>query len=291
MTICGTRSTVTATALDWDLLRVFLGVMRTTNLREAANALGLSHPTIRRRLNALEGELGLKLFERRADGMHATPEAAELLDVAEQMETLAHTFDRRARGQSPDFKGRIEISAPDVLVSELLMPTFAALIDKWPALHLHVAPSEQLADLARREADVAVRVVPHGSSPDGDLTGRRAATIYTAVYGEEHQWIGYFGDERDQGAIRSERFKDVPVACSMANTYAVWAACLEGLGLAELPCFLVEPTLSRRTAPEPWGDIWVLVHPDLRRSPRLKVVRDELVGALKKLQPRLRGRA
>ena len=209
------------------------GIMRTKNLRQAADALGLSHPTIRRRLNALESELGLRLFERRADGMHATPEAAELLDVAEQMETLAHTFDRRARGQSPDLKGRIEISAPDVLVSELLMPTFAALIDKWPDLHLHVAPSAQIADLARREADIAVRVVPHGSSPDDELTGRKAATIYTAVYGEDHQWIGYFGDERDQGWIKSERFEDTPVACSMANTYAVWAACLEGLGLAE----------------------------------------------------------
>jgi len=132
---------------------------------------------------------------------------------------------------------------------------------------------------------------PTVRAPDGDLTGRKAATIYTAVYGEEHQRIGYFGDERDQGALRSERFKNVPVACSMANTYAVWAACLEGLGLAELPWFLAEPALSRRTAPEPWGDIWVLVHPDPRRSPPLKVVRDELVDALKKLQPRLRGRA
>ncbi len=207
------------------------------------------------------------------------------------MKTLADTFGRRARGTAPELKGRIEISAPDVLVSELLMPSFAALIERWRDLHLHIAPSEQLADLARRQADIAVRVVPSGSSPDDDLTGRKAATIYTAVYGEEHQWIGYYGDERDRGWIRSDRFEDVPVACSMANTYAVWAACLEGLGLAELPCFLVEPALSRRTAPEAWGDIWVLVHPDLRKSPRLKIVRDELVSALKKLQPRLRGQA
>lgn len=265
--------------------------MRTTNLREAADTLGLSHPIIRRRLNTLESELGLTLFERRADGMHAKPEAAELLDVAEQMEILAQTFDRRAQDKAPELKGRIEISAPDVLVSELLMPSFAPLIQRWPDLHLHIAPFEQLANLARRDADIAVRVVPHGSSPDGDLAGRKAATIYTAVYGAEHQWIGYHGDERDRGWITSDRFKHVPVACSMANTYAVWAACLEGLGLAELPCFLVEPALSRRTAPEPWGDVWVRVHPDLRKSPRLKLVRDALVAALKQLQPRLRGQA
>lgn len=56
---------------------------------------------------------------------------------------------------------------------------------------------------AEGEADIAVRVVPCGSSLDGELAGREAAMIYTAAYGEEHQWVGDFGDERDQGAIRS----------------------------------------------------------------------------------------
>jgi DNA-binding transcriptional LysR family regulator len=68
------------------------------------------------------------------------------------------------------------------------------------------------------------------------------------------------------------------------------AACLAGMGLTMLPCFFAEPLLPRRTEPEPRFDLWVLVHPDLRRSPRLRIFRDSVVDAVKRAAPRLEDR-
>ena len=67
------------------------------------------------------------------------------------------------------------------------------------------------------------------------------------------------------------------------------AACAAGMGLSRLPCFYAEPMLTRQTEPEPGGDVWVLVHPDLRRNPRLRVFRDAVVAALNRHRPRLEG--
>lgn len=280
--------------MDWNHLRIFLAVMRASSLREAADRLGISHPTIRRHLNALEGDLGLRLFDRRADGMHAMPEASELMAVAEQMESLAHTFARRASDADPKMTGSIRLTAPAEIVSELLIPELAAFSARWPDIDLHVEPSEAIKDLGRREADVAIRTVPYGSSPGGDVTGRKAATINTAVYGTGETWLGWYGDQRDRSAqaasFAGASIGPLPVRNSMKNTYLLRAACVEGMGVATLPCFMAPRTLERRTKPKPFWDIWVLVHPDLRRKPRLRIFRDEIVAALKRLRPLLAGK-
>jgi DNA-binding transcriptional LysR family regulator len=105
---------------DWDLLRVFLAVLRAGGLRRAATNLGMSHATLRRRLQQLESEVGLTLFDRRPGGMHATPEARELVALAEQAEEAVQAYARRASGLSPSLEGSIHLSAPDMLVTELL---------------------------------------------------------------------------------------------------------------------------------------------------------------------------
>jgi len=276
--------------LDWDLLRVFLAVMRTRTLRQAGARLGVSHPTIRRRLDALEASLGLTLFERAADGLQATPEASELLVRAEQVEASVHALRRRATAVDTQLSGAVRVTAPDLLITDLLMPALVDFTTRWPGIRLHVQPSESLADLGAREADVAIRAMPVGVEPAGELVGRKAATLHVAVYGSDHQWIGWFGDERDAAWQADYPFEGRPTVASMPNMLLQRAACAEGLGLATLPCFLAEPELERRTEPRPSTDIWVLVHPDLRRAPRFRIVRDEVVAALDRLRPRLEGK-
>jgi DNA-binding transcriptional LysR family regulator len=275
--------------LDWDHLRVFLATMRTQSLRAAAEQLGLSHPTARRRLGQLEAQLGLKLFDRRRDGLHATVEATDLVDAAEEVEAAVHALSRLAQAADPALRGPIRVTAPDVLASDLLMPDFVAFQKRWPEIELRVDSSYGIANLERREADVAIRAVPHGKHPAEHLTGRLAGVSYNAIYGEGKQWIGWSGAASDREWIKDTPFPDLPVSGAMNDPLLQRAACAAGLGLTQLPCFLAEPLLPRRTDPKPHFDIWVLVHPDLRRSPRLRAFRDAMVAAIGKEQPRLRG--
>lgn len=276
--------------LNWDHLRIFLAVMRAKSLRQAAQNLKMSHPTIRRRLEALEAQLNLRLFDRRADGLHATSEASTLLEMAEQVEASVMAFGRCASDINPTLEGEVHVTAPDTLMSELLAPEIAAFTRRWPQIKLRIETTDELADLSHREADVAIRIVAHGSSPQGQLTGRKAATFSIAVYGEDHQWIGWADSELDIALRRDTPFFDRPVLGAMQSVYLQRELCLQGLGLTILPCFMALPGMKRRTAPKPAADVWVLVHPDMRRNPRLRLFRDEMVAAFKRLQPKLEGR-
>lgn len=275
---------------DWDLVRTFLAVMRASSLRQAADHLGVSHPTIARRLEAFESQLGLQLFDRRTDGLHATPQAVKLVPLAEQVEASMDALGRGALDADDGLRGPVRVTAPRALLTDLLMPELAAFRQRWPEIELHVQADTAFADLASREADVALRAVTHGKLPDERLTGRLAVTIYSAVYGTAEEWIGWYdGGERDRVWIRRSPFPDLPVQGSFGEAELQRAACAAGMGLTLLPCYFADPFLTRRTKPEPSFDLWVLVHPDLKRSPRLRVFRDEMVEALKRLQPRLAG--
>ncbi|MCP4500518.1 MAG: LysR family transcriptional regulator [Deltaproteobacteria bacterium] len=275
--------------LDWDHLRVFLAVMRSESLRQAGERLKVSHPTIRRRLAALEEELGLHLFDRRNDGLHSSPEAVELLERAEEVERSIHAFGRRAMDVDREFKGSVRVSAPDILLSDLLMPDLVAFSERWPQIDLQMEASFDLVDLSSRQADVAIRALPCGKTPQENIAGRKAATMSSAIYGCDHQWIGWWGEERDREWVQDTPYPDLPIRGCMPNLYAQRAACEAGMGLVRLGCFSADNRLQRRTKPIPSYDIWVLVHPDLRRSPRLRAFRDEMVAAFKRHQPRLAG--
>ncbi len=275
--------------LDWDDVRVFLAVMRSQSLREAADHLQVSHPTVRRRLDALEARLALRLFDRRPDGLQATPHALELLPAAEDAECALNEMSRLAQAADPKLRGPVRVTMPDILATHLLMPDFAAFCARWPQVDLQIDATYHLADLSKRQADVAIRVMRHGTLPDDSLAGRKAATSYKAVYGSGDCWIGWNGGEADASWIKTSAFPDLPVRGAFGLPEMQLAACQAGMGLAILPCYMGDGLLPRLTEPEPGYDIWVLVHPDLRRNPRLRLFRDAVFEALRNLQPRLRG--
>ncbi len=278
-------------SLDWDLIRVLLVSLRSSSLRQAASELGVTHPTARRKLAELEERVGLPLFERRPDGLRPTPQGAQLLAPAEAVERAMLGFERVAEAADPALRGSIRVTLPEIAASDLLMDDIVAFNRRWPEIELQLVAESQLADLRRREADVAIRFVPLGRLPDENLTGRRAATSYRAVYGAGDAWIGWQGPELDASWVNKSPFPDLPIRGAMNNPALQRAACAAGLGLSQLPCFFAEPTLERVTEPEPAFDIWVLVHEDLRHSPRLRLFRDSIVEALGRLRPRLQGQS
>lgn len=277
--------------VDWDDIRVFLAVMRGKSLRAAADRLGLSHPTARRRLGGLELQLGLKLFERRRDGLHPTTEADQLLGPSEDVERAMAALGRAAQAADSSLRGPIRVTMPENVATDLLMPQMVEFAERWPEIDLRLQTDYALADLDRREADVAVRFMAVGTRPAEHLAGRLAVTVYRAVYGSDHCWIGWNGDPEDRQWVSKTSYPDLPIRGAFDSTAAQRAACDAGMGLTMLPCFFAEPTLERLTDPEPAWDAWVLVHPDLKRSPRLRRFRDDVVAELKRQEPRLHGRA
>ena len=170
------------------------------------------------------------------------------------------------------------------------MPDLVAFATRWPEIELHVQTASRISDLAHREADVAIRILPVGQSPSEELAGSLAATAYRAIHGTGESWIGWQTRPRSLDG-HDAGFADLPVRGYMEDIAVQRAACMAGLGLARLPCFSADPYRPRRSEPEPRGDIWVLVHPDLRRNARLRLFRDHVVEALNGHAPRLSGTA
>lgn len=117
--------------------------MRTKSLRGAADQLNLSHPTARRRLGALEAQLGLQLFERRRDGLHPTLHAGDLQHAAERVEQALQALRRVTRAADPALRGPIRVSVPDVVATDLLMDDFVAFAERWPQIDLRIEPSHK----------------------------------------------------------------------------------------------------------------------------------------------------
>ncbi|MEL6343920.1 MAG: LysR family transcriptional regulator [Myxococcota bacterium] len=275
---------------NWDDVRIFLAAMRAPSLRQAADVLGVSHPTARRRLHGLETRIGMTLFERRHDGLHATSQAAALLPAAEAVEKAMHAIARAAQAADPTLRGPVRVSMPSGGFARLLIPALADFNRQWPEVDVILQRSNAMSDLSQREADIAVRLQRLGRSPPDDLAGRRVGTLHRAVYGAGDCWIGWYGEERDRDWITRSPFPDLPSRGGFDDPLIQVAACEAGMGLTWLPCYLGDPTLPRITAPTPHWDIWVLVHPDLRKNPRLRVFRDFLVARLRALGPILEGR-
>ena len=165
---------------DWDDLRVFLTLAREGSLTMAAKRLGVSHPTVARRVHALEERIGARLFDRLPDRFVPTSAGEELLDDAEMMERAAESIGRRSAGLTDTARGVVRISAGEAMTTLLArhMPSLRASL---PEIKFEIATSHMLANLSRREADLMIREqVPELADIVARKLGRVAYAIYTA---------------------------------------------------------------------------------------------------------------
>jgi DNA-binding transcriptional LysR family regulator len=265
-------------ALNWEDVHVFAVAARSRSYRAAAATLGSTHPTVRRRVASLEASLGFRLFQSDAPGLHPTVQGQELLRAAEQVEEAMSSFARQARAADSHLRGPLTATM-SISMAVGLAPALAAFSEAWPEIVLTVDTSTTIADLSAMEADVAIRAVPVGQTPDPSLVGRRAARVFRAAYGVDGA-AGWIASLDRPGWVRHTPFPDEPVRGVMPSVALRLEACKLGMGMAMLPCFMADPHLPRLSDPEPLFDIWVLVHPDLRRNPRLKLFRDAMVTAI-----------
>lgn len=273
--------------LNWEDVRAFAVASRSQSYRQAAARLGTTHPTVRRRLASLEAATGFRLFQRDVPGLQPTMEGQELLEAVREVEQAMGGFARRARAADARAKGPIRATM-SISTALGLAPAFAAFSKAWPEIALIVDTRVDFADLRAMEADVAIRGMVRGSRTDPSLAGRRAVVASQATYGaaDADCWIA---SSPDPEWPSSTPFPDLPVRFVMPEVSLRLEACRLGMGMAVLPCFVADPHLERQSPPEEGYEVWVLVHPDMRQNPRLKLFRDAMVEALQSHAEALRG--
>jgi DNA-binding transcriptional LysR family regulator len=275
--------------MDWGDLRYFVALARAGTLSGAARLVGAEHTTVARRIAALEDALGVRLFERQAKGFSLTPEGERIADGAYRVEAEVFGLRRQLDAADPGLQGTVRISAPPVFASSFVAPRLAALRQANPGILIELAGDNRAVSLSRREADIAIRMArPEPSS----VVARRVGTLAFGLYGgtdylarvteADRDFIGYdesldhVAQQRWLLALAGGR----PLAFRSNDLASLHAAAASGLGLAALPRYLgdADPRLVRvpvAGAP-PLRDLWLAVHPDLRRSPRVRAVLDYL---------------
>ena len=293
--------------MDWDDVRVFLAVARHGSLRAAGRALALSQPTIGRRLASFEATFGgPTLFDRLPEGLRLNAAGDALMAAAEELETAALALERRRAAASPALSGTVRVSVGEwggaFLARHLVQSSDTGGLPS--TLTLELAESWETANLARRDADLALR---HGVPEGGNLYVTKVGVIACAVYrrragrdGNPLQGAGWVTYPEEQSHVLSARWVDQQMRAAggrvalRASTLPLRAAAVRGgVGVGLLPCFLgdADPLLERLTLPltELGAEYWVIVHRDLRRAACVRAVidwirqlfidhRDELAG-------------
>ncbi len=292
--------------MDWENVKYFLAAARGGTLVEAGRLLGVQHSTVLRRIANLEQELGLKLFERRNTGYVLTEAGKEMFESARQAEDELVTLERRLSGRDLRLTGAVRIAAPGMLI-----PWIALAVTEFRRMHpgivIDAVISPMKANLARREAEIAIRV---SRDPLGSLVGRRIATPAYGIYGAlshpaakdpapdwtAQDWISYTGNhiEIPQAQWVSENIPPERVVLRANHTGMVAAAAAAGAGLAVLPCYVGErePNLRCLKKVGPLGhDMWILTHADLKRTPRIRALMEHLTRHLLRYRDLIEGKA
>lgn len=272
--------------MNWEDLRFFLAVAHSASLSEAGRRLGVSQPTVSRRLAAMEARMGVSLIDRTERGHRLTAAGNDILATAEHVEEEIAGISRRVYGRDHQISGNLRITCTDVMANCYLTEKLAGFVTQNPGIDLNLICSLQHLSLTRREADVALRVT---AKPPEALIGRRLAGVAVGVFAAasadpiseqislaDADWIGW-QEETYNRMVIAAKFPEARIRHKTDDMLVIAAMARAGLGLVVLPCYVgdTDPGL-RRVVPEPADehimDLWVLTHPDLRRAARVRAV-------------------
>ena len=285
-------------ALDWSLLQTFLVLAETGSLSGAAPLLASTQPTLSRQLALLEAQVGQSLFERSPRGLRLTAAGAALLPAARRMREGAQDLTLALAGREQSLAGSVRLTASEIVSTYLLPAVIGDLRAAHPEIQIELVASNEVEDLRERSADIAVRMVRPAEPtlvarkladwPLGFYAHRRyldAHGMPTPATMADHHWLGY--DRSDQ-MLRGFRAAGFPIereffSLRCDSQVVVWEAVRAGLGigvgmaqLAARDADLVQVLAELAIPPLP---VWLTAHRELRDTPRLRVVFDQLAAA------------
>ena len=296
---------------DWNDLRYLLAIAREGSTLSAAKALGVSQPTVQRRLTALEERIGRKLVEHHPTGYRLTELGKALFPHAVNIERSVEAFQRQLMSEGKELTGTLRVTCPEGMASRLLAPVIETFREKYPELRVDLIMTDRRLDLAKGEAEVALRMHEPG---DDSLIARRIANSPWAVFAsqsyikrhgrpqrwedlDQHAIIEFAGELADNHAARWLRTvaPRATIAIRGNSMLGVLAAVKSGAGLAPLPMLLgrsedgLEPVLE--AIPEIDSKLYLVMHADLKQTPRVRAFCDFVVAEFARLRPLIAGNA
>lgn len=285
---------------DWNHVRAFLVTAEEGSLSAAAKALGLTQPTLGRQVAALEKELAVVLFEREGRGLKLTPNGLDLLVQARNMGQVATDFSLAASGQSNQLEGSVCITASDVTAAFILPPVIHKLRREEPGIEIELIASNEVSNLKRREADIAIRAF---RPTQAELIAKRINSISAHLYATpgylqgignpstpkelgNADFMGFAGIDSLISALRGSGFplerKNFPFISESHLTQ--WEMVKQGVGIG----FMIEGVgdfedkVVRVLPDQPpfMADVWLVAHRELRTSRRIRRVFDFLAEEL-----------
>ena len=272
---------------SWDDNRFFLAIARSGSLTGAAKILSVSQPTVSRRLEAIESDLGVRLFNRTRKGYELTASGAELFKTVIRVEEELLQADRNLLGRDQEISGALRFTSTEIFVNGYLGPHLWKFLRDNSELDLHLICTQSLLSISRGETDIVVRFTER---PPENLVGRRLGTVAYGIYvaagpqgqpllsadADQLSWIGMH-DETFNRMIYGTFLPSTRPKHRVDSMSAMHAMVREGLGVSILPCYTADLDGSlRRLDPtpliDPKFDIWVLYHRDARRTRRLQLL-------------------
>ncbi|MEO1523709.1 MAG: LysR family transcriptional regulator, partial [Cyanobacteria bacterium J06633_2] len=294
------------TAMNWNDVPVFLALARSGSVRTAAVRLSVSHSTVVRRIEALEAALEVRLFERSPQGYRLTQAGESVLSDAEKVENDIHRLELSVLGQDAKLSGNIRVTVADALIQFLIAPDLQQFKLTYPDIDLEITTSYDIADLSKREADVAIRFM---KNPPEHLVGHRLPNLNICYYAshaylEQHDlnadpptatWVGM--DEIStfptRQWLKDSPYPHFPVRWSLPMLLQQTAA-RAGFGMVMLPCYRGDQDTALRRIPP--GKViqgkpgWVLTLDELRTTERVRVFVSFIAKAIWQYVDLLEGR-
>ncbi|MCJ8337159.1 MAG: LysR family transcriptional regulator [Pseudomonadales bacterium] len=284
--------------MNWNDLRYFLALAQQGSVSGAGRALSVEHTTVARRVSALEKQLGSRLFDRLPSGYVMTQVAENLLPHALAMQELMQVADREVFAMDAQLSGSLKLTASYDVFSRLITPKLERFVDQYPGIDLQLLSSTSLADLASRQADIALRLSPN---PPEYLIGRKVLPLQHGIYAsasylkkKRHtEQLVLWEHEGKTPQWVNDHFSQARVVARANEIMTMMEAVKNNLGLARLPCYVgdAEPQLRRldlSLTPSSWG-VWVLSHIDLRSTARVRVCREFLIDIIKEQRELIEG--
>ena len=286
--------------MEWTALRDFVAVSNAGSLSGAARVIGVSQPTIGRRIEQLEQQLDAILFNRTPQGLTLTQTGEQILAYAKRMSDEAMIIERIASGANQRLEGSVRVTLSDTMSDKWLPSKLPEFFQRYPGLHLEVCVENRELDLVRREADIGFRLARPSQL---DLVARRTISFHYGLYGSndyleryghpktirdfrEHYFVGY--DETYYTSRNLKRLEKLfgldRILTRSTSGSGILATVSEGVGLGITSCYFANqlPNLER-ILPDSFDfrfDGWLVTHADIYKSVRIKTVFDFLIEKL-----------